>query len=135
MSPSSPTLPGRVLTKSRRSHAAAIVDSAPVRLAPVQTQARVSLLDAASKPGAWPDSLFATHRFPAHLAEPRSILDVAEGDDAASAPVASRGRRTTNTVPCPSPALLTRTVPPWSWTSCFTIASPRPNPACLRFWK
>ncbi len=44
----------------------------------------------------------------------------------------ARGICTVKVAPCPSPALSASTVPPWSSTSCRTIASPNPKPPNLR---
>lgn len=44
----------------------------------------------------------------------------------------SRGNRTVNVAPRPSPALSADTLPPWPSTTCLTIESPRPRPPCER---
>jgi hypothetical protein len=43
-----------------------------------------------------------------------------------------RGSETVNVLPFPGPGLLAATVPPWSSTSCLTMASPSPSPPWRR---
>ena len=49
-----------------------------------------------------------------------------------SRPWSDSGRRTTNSLPCSSPALLGLTVPPCISTRFFTSVRPMPSPPCER---
>ena len=89
-----------------------------------------------SAPAAWPAnrrSLRCRPRPECAASQLLAWVSLARPAGPPSSDIQSRsGRRTTNSLPCPSPALCASTDPPCISTSRFTSVKPMPSPPCDR---